>query len=109
VIGAPVKHQVGEHCFAWIVHLTPPGARCKDVAQFGQGNVGAVLGYQAGFIEPSRTTALVALDPHHIVGVVREGEGDLHLLRPGRIDARSAEVLRKGIGVADFCKAPAGG
>ena len=47
--GAPAKHEVGEHRFAWVVHLATARARCKDVAQLGQRNVGAVLGDQAGF------------------------------------------------------------
>jgi hypothetical protein len=42
--GPPVKHEVGEHRLAWIVHLATLGARCKDVAQLGNGNLRAVLG-----------------------------------------------------------------
>jgi hypothetical protein len=42
-------HQVGKHRFARIVHLATTRARRKDVAQFGQRNIRAMLGYQAGF------------------------------------------------------------
>jgi hypothetical protein len=46
-----VKHEVAEHRLARIVHLATTRARCKDVAQFRQRDLGAVLGYQAGFAE----------------------------------------------------------
>jgi hypothetical protein len=48
-----VKHKIGEHHLARIVHLAATGARCKRVAEIGQRNSVPVLGYQAGFAEPA--------------------------------------------------------
>jgi len=84
LLGRSVKHEIGKHRLAWIVHLATLGARRKRVAQIGQRNVRAVLGYQAGFIEPTRAAALVALDPEHVGGIVGEGESNLHRLA-GRV------------------------
>jgi len=67
--GPPMKHEIGEHHLAGIVHLAT-----TRVAQVGNGNLRAVLGYQAGFIEQPLATAFGALDVHRCAGIVGECE-----------------------------------
>jgi hypothetical protein len=70
-----MKHQVGEHRFAGIVHLAAPGARCEDVERVGQRDIGSAFALDLHRRTPNLPVALGRVYASWVLGLIGLGLG----------------------------------